>query len=327
MLPLVKVLIVVAIGIGVHHTVRTGLNDLDKMMWEFHPGWLALAGALYLIAMVPAALFWRQVMRAIGQQADRWETIRAYMIGHLGKYVPGKAMVIVLRTGLIRGHRVDTALAAIAIFVETLTMMAVGALLAAAVLTVLYWEQWLLVLLALGLMVVTAVPTAPPVFRRLVKILGKKKLPRQSLRQVDQLTYRVLALGWVAMAFCWIIQGVGLWATLRGMGVVDVYLVSDLPFLTATMALSIVLGFIAMIPAGAGVREFVLLTLLAPRFGEATALASAVVVRLISLVAELGISVILYLIKRPDRESSERRDLSPEAPLAAPLDTSDRPAS
>jgi len=36
---------------------------------------------------------------------------RAYLIGHLGKYVPGKAMVVVLRVGLITpyGARAATA--------------------------------------------------------------------------------------------------------------------------------------------------------------------------------------------------------------------------
>ena len=36
-------------------------------------------------------------------------------------------MVIVLRTGLIRSQRVDTRLAVASVFLETLTMMAVGA--------------------------------------------------------------------------------------------------------------------------------------------------------------------------------------------------------
>ena len=59
------------------------------------------------------------------------ETTRAYYVGHLGKYVPGKALVVIIRTGLISGPRVDTTVAAVSIFIETLTMMAVGAFLAA----------------------------------------------------------------------------------------------------------------------------------------------------------------------------------------------------
>ncbi len=63
-------------------------------------------------------------------------TLRAYYIGHLGKYVPGKAMVVILRTVMVRGHRVDAAVAAVSVFFETLTMMAVGAFMAAGILAV-----------------------------------------------------------------------------------------------------------------------------------------------------------------------------------------------
>ena len=58
--------------------------------------------------------------------------LRAYLVSHLGKYVPGKAMVVVVRAGMVVpfGGRASTA--AIATFYETLVMMAAGGLIAAA---------------------------------------------------------------------------------------------------------------------------------------------------------------------------------------------------
>jgi len=50
------------------------------------------------------------------------------------KYVPGKALVVILRAGLIRSRRVNAVVAAISVFYETLTMMAVGSFLAGAIL-------------------------------------------------------------------------------------------------------------------------------------------------------------------------------------------------
>jgi len=47
-------------------------------------------------------------------------------------------------------------------------------------------------------------------------------------------------------------------------------------------------------PGGAFVRELILAELMVPRFGDATALVSAVLLRLVWLVAELLISGILY---------------------------------
>jgi uncharacterized membrane protein YbhN (UPF0104 family) len=60
--------------------------------------------------------------------------------------------------------------------------------------------------------------------------------------------------------------------------------------------LAVVLGFVLQIPAGAGIREAVLLELLTPAYGAAGALVAAILWRLVSLVAELLISVILYLL-------------------------------
>ena len=57
--------------------------------------------------------------------------MRAYLVSHLGKYVPGKAMVVVMRAGLSMPYGARGATAAIATFYETLVMMAAGSLMAA----------------------------------------------------------------------------------------------------------------------------------------------------------------------------------------------------
>jgi uncharacterized membrane protein YbhN (UPF0104 family) len=63
---------------------------------------------------------------------------------------------------------------------------------------------------------------------------------------------------------------------------------------TAAAALSVVVGFLALIPAGLFVREAVILTFLAPTYGEPAALVAAVLVRLVWLLSELLVSAILY---------------------------------
>ena len=58
--------------------------------------------------------------------------LRAYVVSHLGKYVPGKAMVVVVRAGMVVPFGARASTAAIATFYETLVMMAAGGLVAAA---------------------------------------------------------------------------------------------------------------------------------------------------------------------------------------------------
>src|SRR5690606_37867382 len=69
--------------------------------------WLAASAALYAIGMVPSWWFWHLTLRAMGAQPTWQESCRAFFIGHLGKYVPGKALVVVIRAGMIRSQRTD----------------------------------------------------------------------------------------------------------------------------------------------------------------------------------------------------------------------------
>jgi hypothetical protein len=109
----------------------------QRFVWSHvQPGWTLLAGLFYFLSMLPCAWFWQRTMRALGQR-PRWRhAVRAYTVGNLGKYVPGKALVVVLRASLIRGRDVALPAAAAAIFVETLTMMAAGAVVAAVLLLI-----------------------------------------------------------------------------------------------------------------------------------------------------------------------------------------------
>ena len=136
--------------------------------------WGPLVGAvlLYMASIVVAGGYWHKLLHALSAPAPRLRTLRAYCIGHLGKYVPGKALVVMMRAGLVRGPGVDTAVATVSVFVETLTMMAVGSAIAAVVVLVQQSDEWLLVIAALGLCAATGGPIIPPVFRVVLKVLG-----------------------------------------------------------------------------------------------------------------------------------------------------------
>ena len=64
--------------------------------------------------------------------------------------------------------------------------------------------------------------------------------------------------------------------------------------LTASVALAMVAGFLSLIPGGLGVREMVILSLLAP-YGGTVALVSAVMLRLAWLLTEVLCAIILYI--------------------------------
>jgi uncharacterized membrane protein YbhN (UPF0104 family) len=279
---------------------------LDDYDWHLEPFWLAVAGALYLAGLLPAGIFWHVTLRTLGQDARLPETLRAYFVGHLGKYVPGKAMVVVIRAGLIRSRRVDTGVAAVSVFLETLTMMAVGAFLAAAVMA--FWFRGHVTLLwgAVVLMILSGLPTLPPVFKRLVRLVGVGKSDPNTRRHLEKLGLKTLILGWCLMILAWCLLGLSYWATLRAMAIPGLDPIGQLPRYTASVALATVAGFLILVlPGGIGVREAALVELMLPYLSrsvphaELAAWASAALLRLVWLGAELAVAGVCYLLIRP----------------------------
>jgi uncharacterized membrane protein YbhN (UPF0104 family) len=305
---LVKLAILAIVIWGGHRTIAKALADLNKHGWQFHQlhvGWAALSGVLYLISQFPCGWFWHGILRGLGQRVDLFTALRAYYIGHLGKYVPGKAMVVVIRAGLIRAPNIKAVMAVVGVFYETLTTMACGAAVAAVLLIAMQYGSLQITLASIGLAVVVGLPTLPPAFSRLLRLTRVARTEPNLTTEPIHLPTKLLARGWATIAVGWFFGGASLWATLRAIGIDNAELLPQLPLCTAVTALAVVLGFVSMLPAGFGVRDVALMQLLLPRLellspgnGSTLAVVAVIVLRLIWLVAECVLSAILYAIKR-----------------------------
>ena len=293
---LVAKLVVLAIVIWfVWGSLTGGLEELRQHPLKIEYGWLVVAGLLYVAGATPAAWFWYRVLLALGQRTSVWAAMRAHFIGHLGKYVPGKAMVVVLRSGLVQGPETRAAVAAAAVFYETLTMMGVGAFLAAATLALFVSDSGWLLLVAVGLMVASTLPTLPPVFCRLARFAGVARGDAVVQERLATLGWHTMLTGWLANSLGWLFMAGSLAAVLKATGVDNVAASVNWPLYLATVTLSVVAGFLSLIPGGAGVREAVIMQLLAGAVGQGVAIVAAVVLRIVWLVSEVAVSSILYL--------------------------------
>lgn len=294
----IKLLVVAAVLWGMQRTVRAALDDLGEHDWHpssLRPGWLAVSGITYLLGLLPSALFWNRLLQVFSQPAPLSRTIRSWYIGSLGKYVPDKATVIVLRTALLRRDGVGIAVSTATIFYETLTTMAVGAFVSGALMLVLLRDDRRLALLAAALMIVSGAPTVPAIFKRLARLAGIERAAPEAIDRLDHLGWRGTARAWGGIAIGWCLVGVSIWAALRagdtagGLGRPIELLLS-----MAAGGLSVVAGFVSFIPGGLVVRDAVMLELLAPAVGKGPALVAALVARLVWLLSEIVISIILY---------------------------------
>ncbi|MFO0852246.1 MAG: lysylphosphatidylglycerol synthase domain-containing protein [Gemmataceae bacterium] len=280
-------------------------------LWEHppvaRPAYLAAAGVLYLLAHTLWATFFVQLLW--NQRADvSWRLgVRAYFVSQFGKYVPGKAWVIVLRVLLLRPAGVDHGVVAVTGVYETLTSMAAGAILGVCLL------PWAGIGLDLGpaawvgLLAVATMPLSAGVINKLAARLVLKRRGSDG-KPLPSPSLRLLVRGLLQDAVGWCLLGLSLWATVTGLTLGDGELTPGryLQDLAAT-ALSYVAGFVFMFsPGGLGAREFVLQRVLTAQLGDGPAAAAqaavvAIVVRMVWTGFEVVFAGMLYLLVKPAR--------------------------
>ncbi len=316
--PLVKALLAVAILAFVGREFAVNLGRLDLATLTVQPAWLLLSAVLYLAGLAGSAWYWFHLLRVFGEGPWLLPTFRAYYLSHLGKYVPGKALAILLRGQLVRvpGAEVRVGVALISATIEVLTTMASGALLAVVLfaLPALTATDDRLrsiplgdglevhpVLLGAALLALLGVPLLPAVFNRLLARLGRRFQTVESF-QLPQLRARTVALGLLVTGLGWCLLGVSVWALAWAV-------VPEPPPLTpgvwarytASISLGYVAGFLALVvPSGIGVRELVLELFLAPTLaveeplGRGLATLVALLLRLTWTAAELVLAAVLF---------------------------------
>lgn len=280
----------------------------SRRFWQADPLGLLAAGVLYGLGMLPGSLFWRQCLRALDQPTHLLTILWAYFYGNLGKYFPGKAMVIVLRLTALEPLGIKKMATSITIFMETLTMMSVGGAMAGVCMIALNID-WRLTLLSIGLLVATFIPTFPPILRWLLPKLQRGVDPQQLKAWSDRIQGKLFFRGWLLLSLTWIAFGLSLLVVLRSLPIADLSHTTPLALLLSccgACALAVVLGFVSLLPGGAGVREAVLSIVLTPVVGPVAALCGAVWLRVVWLATELLMVGLLFAVRtfRQRRTSS-----------------------
>jgi len=318
--PLVKWLIALAVLGFVAWEFRRQIAKIDLATLRWSPGWFLLAAALYLAGTLLSACYWRLILQGLGQRPTWPAILRAYFVGHLAKYVPGKALVIVLRAGLVRGRHVRGSVAVGSVFYETLTTMAAGALFAAVLLFLPLGEgrslwrilldalpfslcpageasSWVHVLFGLILLgMVLALPLLPAVFNPIVR-KATARYRRNDAVPLPPLGMRMIGIGLALSIVSWTLLGLSAWAVIRSVHPIAFGL-TEATAATAFITLSVVVGFVLFLPGGLGVREGLMGELLrhSRLLDGGVAYLAAVLLRLAWVVAELLAAGVVYFL-------------------------------
>lgn len=300
---MIALVVLAAVGRQAVRTVGQLAHRRDS--WQLDPVALAAAVPLYLAGLSMNGLYFGRLMRSGTLPAmGTMPALRAYLVSHLGKYVPGKALVVVMRASLCTPHGARAATAAFATLYETLVMMAAGGLVAAvgfglvpsrsASVNLGPYGAVSLPLWAFGLAAAGAflVVVEVRIFRRISR-LASLPFPGVGPEALPGLTPRLMVEGLLWSTAAWLLLGLSQVAVILALVPAGLPR-SAWPLAVASVALATVAGFaVPIAPGGLGVREWVLWTGLGSALDHDRAVLSALVLRLIWIVGEVIAAALL----------------------------------
>lgn len=273
-------------------TVVDQWRPLSHQFAQLSVASLVVASIGALLSILGQMLCWRELLADLGNRLPLAAAGRVFFLGQLGKYLPGSVWPVVAQMELARDLRVPRARTATTVLLFMLLNVVSAVAVAGLVLPLTlddravdvaeagkrwswvgHWH-WAFVVLLIPLLLMH-----PAVLNRLTA-LGLRIMRRPAAETQLTAVGIVRAIGWTVAE--WVAAGVMLAALLSGFG--DAV---SLPLAVGAFALAWGIGFVVVVvPAGAGVREAVLVVLLSGSVGHSTALAAALGTRLLMTVAD-----------------------------------------
>ncbi|WP_222262834.1 lysylphosphatidylglycerol synthase domain-containing protein [Modestobacter marinus] len=258
---------------------------------------LVLSSAAVTAGVLFSPLVWQAMLDDLGSHVRVREASKIYLVGQLGKYVPGSVMALLLQMELARSFGVSRARSLIA-SVLTAGVAVIASLLAGTLaLPALVRNErtvlWLFMLLPIGLVLLHP-RLLTFVVDTLLSVLRREPLSRRlSGRAIGRAT-GVCLLVYVCYGLHLYVLAGSLDATRHMHGGLLLLLC------VGAMGLAMTAGLVAFIlPSGIGARELIVVAALSAVLPYGQALALAVVSRLSFTVVELATAGTAALMARP----------------------------
>ena len=273
-----------------------------------------------MLALLPACFAWQRIVGDFGQNVSWPNSFYAYFLGHFGKYVPGKAMAVVLRVGELHRHGVAARPAVVSVFIETLTGIATGAILGACLIVVVNVPDWIK-FAAWACIPFAILALMPHTFRWVVHRVAKSRIGKMPPRIAEAIDGRMMLRTVCAGLVGWLLQGTALWVVLLALGGAyesslreigsgglipeslsdRVWSLHGWTVCVASVSLGALAGFVSMLPGGAVAREVASTWILATIVPQPIALLATIVMRITSIIAEMSMIGIAKYIQWANR--------------------------
>lgn len=244
-----------------------------------------LAGLLSAWALFRA---WRTVLHGLHADTLHGRDARTmFFCSQLGKYVPGSVWPAVIQSEIGNRSGVPRSVVVSSYAFALVAGVGVGGVFAVGTLTheVSGWMQVAAVGAVVGGVLLCVAFVHPSGSQRLWRRLLGSRVPSGGLPHLDVAT-TVRALAWTTLG--WAGLGLHAWVLARPFGASA----TDAVFVAGSFALAWVAGIAALpLPAGAGLREAVLVVTLGALIGKPEAISVALISRLLMILDDVGLSL------------------------------------
>jgi uncharacterized membrane protein YbhN (UPF0104 family) len=308
--------LILAIALGIYAVARQW-TQVRAGFAEIGPLVLLAALALALLTCFATFAVWRGLLAAFGSPLPRRDAARVFFVGQLGKYVPGSVWSVVAQMELGKKHAVPRSRSAAVAAVTMLVSLTTALLVAAATLP---WasdsatDGYLWAFAAAPVLLIGLHPRiANPALQRLFRLIRRPPMERP-------LTGAALFQATTRSLISWVLAGLHIWLLAVQLGAP-----AGQTFLLAAggFAFAWAVGFlIVFAPAGAGIRELILVAALSPVLDPGRATAVALASRLVTILADLlaaGLAAHTHRRHRltRGRRSADREPATDAAPATA----------
>jgi uncharacterized membrane protein YbhN (UPF0104 family) len=250
---------------------------------------------IYVSTYIISALAWQRILLALGGYLRAAHALRVLMLSQIAKYLPGNVAHHIGRVALARGAGVATDVAIGSMLLETLLVIAAGAvasLPAFALLRRIVAQRWTA---ADSVLNGAAIPAAFLLFLVVCTLAAWywcRRRPNPIARSPR--AFGALAIAWCGYCLSFVLGGSALFLVCSAISVAPGPWMATLGVYAAAW----LLGFLVPgSPAGLGVREVVLLLGLTPIYGASSATMATGLLRLVTVAGD-GLAFLVGTIHR-----------------------------
>jgi glycosyltransferase 2 family protein len=268
-------------------------DEVRLALASISPGLVVVSLLLGVVGASLPGLVWRDLLASQGYRTTPVAGLRVFFIAQLGKYLPGGIWNLVAQVDMARDLRIPARQSATATFLSV-ALSVIAALLVAGVtlpfaIPGLVGEFWWAFLAVPALVVLLLPPVVAWWSGLAFRILRR---PGSAVH----LTWAVLVRATALLLLSWVAMGLHLGALVQGLGGsgASLWLMS-----IGVFSLAWVAGFLVLIaPAGAGVREAALVLGFAAVLPAGAVLTVALLSRVLLVVADVLLAAGLFLAGR-----------------------------